>query len=336
MLLASTILVMTLAFVALPSGVGAEPVIQGTVVNKTGGVTPVKNQEVELKAAKTDGLMESVGISSTDDLGNFSFANVAGTGALTYTVYTKFQGVEYQTVITTPLATSSTARPELVVYEPTNEANVEVELSHLVIEVDPTTRDLTVLEIALVSNNSDKTFVSSSKDQSRNSRTLWFPLPKGALHPDVSEGLDEVTETSGALDGLGYSGPVLPGQKQVIYSYVLANPGPTFTISKPLAYPTRKVNVLVSDVGEKIAGPKLASDKPVNFNNRTYLRLIGEAFEATDSLQFSVSDFPPSDNRGPGLGSSDELKWVALGLLILAGGALVLVYPKIRTARQES
>ena len=311
---------------------GAEDGIGGLVLNKTGGESPVKGQEVELNALGPDGAVEPRMATKTDDNGRFSFANVDGTGSFTYTGSTKFQGVEYQTVITGMPAVGSQAKADLPVYEAANDVAIQAEISHVIIEVEPTTRDLIVTEITIISNPTDKTMVASSQDGSGSGRTLWFPLPQGALHPEVTEGLDSVSSSS-AEEGLGYGGPILPGKRQVVYSYMLPNVGSSFSISKPLAYPSRKVNVLMADVGQGITSPKLVGQQPVNIKDRNYLFLSGESFKARDSVELNVNGFPPPNNTGQGISSSNEVRWMALAAIVIAALAIAVAYPRLRGPR---
>ncbi|MBI4319625.1 MAG: hypothetical protein HY675_14140 [Chloroflexi bacterium] len=329
-LLSASILVV--ALFGAPGVVGAEGVVEGAVVNKTGGESPVKGQEVELKALRQDGSTVATLVTRTDNSGKFRFASLATADSSTYVLSTKFQDVEYQASLKGSEVTESTGKAEIVVYDAANDVGVQVDLSHLVVEVDPATSDLTVLEVAIIQNPSDRTLVPKV----RNGQTLWFPLPKGALHPEVTEGLDRVADPNKGVEGLGYAGSVLPGKRQVVYTYMLANPGASFNVSKQMAYPTRKVNVLMADVGQKMSGPKLSSQQPVNIKDRAYLFLTGESLEAGQSVEVNVSNFPPPSAPGRGTGSTDQVRWAVLAVMAAGGLAMVLAYPRVRASRQAA
>ena len=328
-LLSAVVFVLTLF--GAPGVVGAEGIIEGTIVNKTGGETPVGGQEVELKAVDQDGSTGSTLVARTDDSGKFRFANLVTANNSTYVLSTRFQEIDYQTSVRSEV-TESVGKVDLAVYDSASDVGVQVDLSHLVVEVDPATRDLTVLEVAIIQNSTDKTLVPKV----RNGQTLWFPLPKGALHPEVTEGLDKVADPGKDVDGLAYTGPVPPGKRQIVYAYMLANPGSSFDIAKALAYPTRKVNVLMADVGQRIDGPKLSSQQPVDIKDRSYLFLTGESFEAGQSVQVNVSNFPPPGSTGQGLSSMNEIRWAVLGVMLAGGLALVVAYPRVRASRQAA
>ncbi|MBI2954555.1 MAG: hypothetical protein HYY30_09595 [Chloroflexi bacterium] len=328
-LLFAAILVLTLF--GAPGVVGAEGVLEGTVVNKTGGEAPVNGQEVELTALKEDGSTGLTLVTRTDDGGNFRFADLTGGDTSTYVLSTRFQDVEYQASVKSSELAESRGKADIVVYDSADEVGIQVELAHLVVEVDPATRDLTVLEVAIVENPSDRTLVPKAW----NGQTLWFPLLRGALHPQVTEGLDQVADPNKDVDGLGYTGPVPPGKRQVVYSYMLANPGSSFNIAKQLAYPTGKVNVLMADVGQGISGPKFFSQSPVTIKDRNYLFLTGESFEAGQSVDLAVSNFP-SPSSSPGSGSMDQVRWAVLAVMGAGALALLLAYPRVRSSRQAA
>lgn len=322
----SVLVLLVTAFV--PEAVGAEGDIEGLVLNRTGGEAPLRDQEVELRGLMPDGWEDSRLVTRTDDSGRFRFAGLAASASTTYTLTTRYQGVEYQTTVRTPQAPASPEKPELVVFDSSDDVNLQIDVSHLVIEVDPATRDLSVLEIAIVSNPTDRTLIPSAKGASPSGRTLWFPLPRGALRSEVIEGLDETS--SGDEDGLGYSGPILPGKRQVVYSYTLANPGSSFSISKPLAYPSRKVSVLMADVGQKVTGARLVSQESIKIKDRNYLFLTGDSFEGGEKLELSVTNFPPPSNSSQGANSLSEVRWIALAVVVIAGLVAALAYPWLR------
>ncbi len=329
-LLLSSILVLTL--LGTLGVVAAEGAIEGTVLNRTGGEAPVKAQEVELRVLREDGSTASTWVTRTDDSGKFRFADVGATDASTYVLSTRFQDVEYQASLRPSDLVESVGKADVVVYEAANDVGVQVELAHLVVEVDPATRDLTILEVAIVQNPVDRTLAPKVRD----GQTLWFPLPKGALHPQVTEGLDKVADPNKDVEGLAYTGPIPPGKRQVVYTYMLANPGATFDIVKPVAYPTRKVNVLIADVGQGVKGPRLSSQQPVNIKDRNYLFLTGESFEAGQSVEVNLSNFPSPSSSGQGTGSMNEIRWAVLAVMGVGALALVVVYPRVRASRQAA
>lgn len=323
---------LVLALFAVPGVVGAEGTIEGTVLNRTGGEAPVKGQEVELRALREDGSTVSTSVATTDDSGKFRFAGVPATDTSTYVLSTRFQDIEYQTSLKPSEVAEAAGKADVVVYESANDVGVQVELAHLVVEVDPATRDLTILEVAIVQNSTDRTLVPKARD----GRTLWFSLPKGALHPEVTEGLDKVADPNKDVEGLAYTGPILPGKRQVVYSYMLANPGGSFDIIKQVAYPTRKVNVLIADVGQGVKGPKLSSQQPVSIKDRNYLFLTGESFEAGQDLEVNLSNFPPPTSSGQGSSSTNEIRWAVLAVMGAGGLALVVAYPRVRASRRAA
>ena len=325
-------LVLALFAAFAPESVAAERVIEGLVLNKTGGENPVRYQEVELTEIRPDGSTEIGPVTKTDEFGRFRFANIASSDSVTRTIATKFQGVEYRAVVRPQQGAGSAQSVDLAVYDSSDDVKLQADISHLVIEVDPATRDLTVLEIAIISNSTDKTLIPGTKGPSGSGRSLWFPLPPGALHPEVTEGLDSVSSFSDE-GGLGYSGPILPGKRQVVYSYMLENPGSSFTISKPLAYSSPKVNVLMADVGQRISNSNLAAQQPVTIKDRSYLFFTGESFEPGGKLELNVSNFPSPTSEGQGIGSLNDTKWMVLVAVVIAGLAAAVSYNRLRGPR---
>lgn len=327
-------LLVLLFFAFAPESASAGGDIEGLVLNKTGGEAPVGDQEVELKGLKPDGPEDSRLVTRTDDSGRFRFAGLAASASTTYTLTTRYRGVEYQTTVRTLQTPEFLETHDLVVFDSSDDVSLQIDVSHLVIEVDPATRDLTVMEIAIISNPTDRTLIPSTKGLSASGRTLWFPLPRGALHPEVIEGLDEISSDDD--DGLGYSGPILPGKRQVVYSYRLANPGSSFSISKPLAYPSRKVTVLMADVGQRVTSTRLVGQESIKIKDRNYLYLTGDSFEGGEKLELSVTNFPPPSNSGQGANSLSEVRWMALAAVVVAGLVAALAYPWLRGTRRAA
>jgi len=123
-----------------------------------------------------------------------------------------------------------------------------VERQHVI--VDFVDGNAAFQELYIFNNTGDKIYVGEE------GTTLRFSLPDGAADIGFSdtETADHFVETDG---GLAFVRPVMPGQKEVMYSYRLPYDGTTLTISRTILYPTSSVDLLVANTGVQVESAQM-------------------------------------------------------------------------------
>jgi hypothetical protein len=217
------------------------------------------------------------------------------------------------------------------VTEDPNEAAIQVERMHVFVDFEGGV--MSVGELHIFTNASDRTFVGVEDPQFGRRVTLRFALPEGAtgLHFQTGGEGDRYFLTK---DGFADTDVVRPGtSQQVLYGYTLSyGEADTFDLVRPLLYPTANLNVLVPRVGLDVTSDQVELSEISTVEGQVYLNLNGTDFSAGDELSvhfgglqdIGLQPATPSMAQG-GL----DPKWIALGLaaLALVGG---LIYPSLR------
>ncbi len=308
-------------------------ILEGRVVNGTKGGGPVSALEVTLRSPKPDA--EPDQRATTDGSGSFRFAGLSAIGPVSYTLSVNYSGVEYKRQSPAFGPGEPPVAADLPVYDTTSESSdIKVGLAHVVMDVDPSSQALIVMEYQVLDNQGDKTYVGAGSPDADKRESLRFTLPKGATHLEATEGVDS-QKLAPLSQGEGFtdSVPFPPGPREVVYSYVLRYDGPNYTFQKPLAYPTGRINLLVSDTGAKVGAPGFSSQQALEIENKKYLLLSGNGLVAGQTLAVELAGLP----MGGGAASSatlDRLRLVAIGLPIaVIGLALALFLTKGRRLR---
>lgn len=321
-----------LASVALAQGEG---VMEARVLNGTGGGGSVEGLAVTLHAFR--GMMEELDPQTavTDAEGRVRFEGLDTSPDITYYLTATYVDVDYNSL---PLDFEEGGETKLTaaleVYETTenpNEAAIRIE--HMHVFVDFQDGVMSVGELHIFTNTSDRTFVGVEDPELGQRITLRFALPEGAtgLRFQVDGEGDRYVTTE---DGFADTEVVRPAaSQQVLYGYTLNYDGmDTFDLVRPLLYPTANLNVLVPRVGVDVTSDQVELSEIRTVEGQVYLNLNGTDFAAGDQLsvhfsglQDSVIQVAAPDTPQEGL----ESKWIALGLaaLALVGG---LIYPTLR------
>ncbi|MFQ6059047.1 MAG: hypothetical protein ACE5MB_09255 [Anaerolineae bacterium] len=324
---------MTLQPTPTPStAVTFDGVIEGQVVNGTAGATAdsVAQLEITLHPFIDDAPQETI-TTTTDAQGRFRFRGQARGSDRTYAVSAHYQGVDYFSGLLA-FAEGETIIPAMVtIYETTeDDGAIRVERIHLIIDFfDKTMR---VGEMFIFRNDGDRTYVGSERAHGEGRRTLRFSLPPGATglrFDDPRMGASVIPTEEGFFDTL----PVLPGMRQILLSYDLPYDSTTYRFAKTLEYSTTSLNILVADVGVQVSTDQLIPREPREVSGGArYLHFAGQNLARGAELVIQFSNLPQrvsGEEVTPPLGGQETLKWVGLGLAVLAA-AFALGYPLLR------
>ncbi|MDE3102993.1 MAG: carboxypeptidase regulatory-like domain-containing protein [Chloroflexota bacterium] len=302
--------------------------ISGQVTSHTAGAAPIGATDVVLHAfAKESGDEIGTGVASrTDASGRFAFTGVDTGTDRGYVVTASHAGVTYSSELVIFQDGTTTATADVAVYETTDAADwIWLRQQHLIVTPDVAARTLHVVEIAIVENGGDRTFVG--KDAGSGVETVRLPLPAQAYDVDVSAPL---AHGSAMRPGeIVYSGALVPGETQLSLGYALPYGGSAYTLGKLLPLDTDAIDVLVEDVGLSARSAQLSDPTTVAAGGKKYVRLSGRGIAAGTLVSIALA--PPEAALSPAAIARAAVP--AAGALALVGVAGYLVVPRLRRRR---
>ncbi|MBU2534930.1 MAG: hypothetical protein ABIK32_05715 [Chloroflexota bacterium] len=287
--------------------------IEGQIINGTENGGSVDSQEVILTTYLGDEEMETES-TTTDSDGFFRFSEISTEPGLSNDVEIHYQEVEYRSERLVFDDDNLIKSIVLTVYDATeNPEAIQIELAHIIIYVEPDI--LHVEEYLLFINESDKAYVGTTSSNDESIReSLKFSLPKGASELEVSHGLMDcciiITE-NGIVDSM----PVLPGPKEIVYSYHIYPNSKKYVFSEGVNYPIKNLTLLIQGDNIDISSEQLFAGEPLSIESATFNHLTGNNIAQGEQVSVQLSDLPITRN-------SADIVWLALILAILCGGFL--------------
>ncbi len=295
------------------SALAAEPgngVIEGRLVNGTAGGGSVADQDVTLKIYLDNAEVDSAS-ARTDAQGHFVFDGLSTEAGYSYEASLFFQKAEYYSEWLIFDEGETNKSVEVAVYDSTTNVEVvKVAMSHTVIDVGEDS--LKIKEYFFFVNETDRTYIGSEPAAADETReTLRFSLPAGATEMQITLGLMECCIT-GSEDGFVDTMPVLPGSREVAYSYMVEHNSGKYTFSPNVNYPTTRYDLLYQGEVIEVTGGQIAGDEPMDINGTQYNHLSGSDLAPGDALSVTLSGLP---GAGPG-----AIMWTVLVLAVLVLG----------------
>jgi hypothetical protein len=308
---------------ALPAQ--GDGVLQGQVINGTAGSEIAEGIEVVLRSfeGRDEGEQR---FATTDALGQFRFEGLETGEDWGYLVQVGYQEVLYSPGILSFEAGQSDLSTEVLVYEATTDAReVEAERAHIFVTLSDT--GLSVTELYVFSNSTDRTYVGAEEIDGRR-WTSRFILPQDSH--DLT--LDDGTLGSRFLlapGGFVDTEPHWPGTTSVLYSYTLDCRAGDCSLARELTHPISTLNLLIPDTGSTVASAQLVFEGKREAQGNPYMNYVGRNLASGQELDLRVrlpgaaSQSIPSQ-RSQGGGQTSTLPWIILGAVL---AALALVYP---------
>ena len=180
-----------------------------------------------------------------------------------------------------------------------------------VIRVEPDS--LMVMEYYLFNNEADQTYIGAIRATDGIRETLRFTLPDEATELQLASDLMECCffdSEGGFVDSM----PVLPGVKEVSYSYIIIPSSNTYDFSQRINYPTANYNLLVQGEGIEVISDRLAKEEPLDMDGILFSYFSGIALAPGDTLVIQLSGLSGTDNQ-------EVIIWVVVTLVVIALGA---------------
>jgi len=128
-------------------------------------------------------------------------------------------------------------------------------------------------------------------------------------------------------EGFTDSMPLLPGMKEVAYSYQLSYSSGTYTLPRKVNYPTTEFDLLVKGEGIDVTGDKLTPGEPMDIEGVRYNHLSSGDLAPGDILTVRLSSLSTPNDQ-------ETVKWTAIALVLLAFG-FFLVKKRFQPASPE-
>ncbi len=305
-----TIFILSLAASALAAEPGSG-IIEGQVVNKTEGGSSVADLDITLKTYLNDTQVDTT-TTKSDTEGRFTFDGLSIEPGYGYEVTLVYQEAEYYSEWLGFDEGETTKPVEVTVYDSTtSDEAIKVATAHTIIYVGQ--GSLQVKEYFLIVNEADRTYIGSKEVTAEGEReTLMFSPPKEASELQYSLGLMECC-IIGSEGGFFDTMPVLPGVKEVAYSYRVNHSSGTYTFSRKVNYPTLSYELLVQGEGVKVASDQLTTEEPLHIEGILFNHFSGKSLAPGDILATQLSGLPQTSNQGP-------ILWVAMALVVASAG----------------
>jgi len=314
-------------------------VVQGQVINGTAGTAPALNGlQVRLYLFSGNTLKETRQ-ALTDAQGAFRFEGVPTGSGWAAIVSVEYAGVEYEGK-PLDLTNGTDLGSDVTIYETTTDDQaLKVERSHLIVEMG--VRQLEVTELVVLNNTGDRTYIGSEEVVPNRRATARVPLPAGAS--DVSFASEDLAAAM-VRTGQGFvdTRPIIPGQQQYVLSYALPCEGSTYNLTKPIAYATAALDVLVDTPGAEVSAPNLERLGVRQAEGRSYQHLSGQSLpRGTDlTIRFTGLGQPSSAQAGrQGSGdvasASESPWWMGLAPLLAALALAPMVVLRLRQPAPE-
>ncbi len=317
----------------VPVAVPHDGVLTGSVINGTTG-EPVPDIPLTLYTVSSDGsLLETTEGSSSAD-GTFRFEELRREHTANFVLEAVYDDVHYfsdGSAIFLPDSTETTL--DINVYETTDDPSVVTPTTlHRIVAFVPDF--ISITDIYVYSNNSDKTFIGTMGADGMP-ETVRIAVPENAQEVSFQFDTARQSENNIYVD----SRPVTPGTENysLAVSYGIPIGGKSVTVKTPLLDSIPAVNLLVTDQGESIASDQLERLQDRTIQGDTYQQWKGENFAAGDELVITFSrlnklDFAAATGGAAPAGAlaasgpdQQYLQWVVLALGVLLIGFVVLM-----------
>jgi hypothetical protein len=203
--------------------------------------------------------------SASDAAGRFGFRFRADSGAV-YLLSARYREIEY---FSTPVHLG--ARPDtairLVVYDTSSRTPVTLAARHLVVPRPDESGTREILDLVILRNEGDRTRVAPD-----SLGTTWVgTLPRGSEGLEVGESDVSPEAVVRRGDSLLVSGPIAPGEKQLVLQYHLPARERELRLQ---VRPGVRINVLVEEAGTRVTGPVAMADSQ-QIQGRAFRRWSG-------------------------------------------------------------
>lgn len=304
--------------------------IRGRLTNGTAGGGVPADTEVVLHVFRGDVHVEDRPVRSAAD-GSFSFDALETGGEYAYQVTASYAGVPYASEPLRFGPGEGEKRVELTVYETTDtNPGLRVRRASIILAgVDVGSQTVQAIELVIIENPADRTYLPSLSGPAGPMGLLRFSLPPGAGDLEAGPGLDEANLFQ--VDrGFATTAPIPPGAKEVLFRYRFPYRPGRLRIERAVPYPTAELQVLVRRDGPSVEGPDLRPAEPLRLAGESYRLYAARDLPAGRPIELVLGDLPGRWPFNVPLDDVPAPAWGGLGVSL----ALALVAGYARWARR--
>ena len=337
---ATIILILVFCLTPVHTLAQGQGIIEGQVVNGTANGGSMEGLTVTLRVFM--GMEEQTSRTTTTDAeGRSRFEGLSTEADRVYTLLLNYQGVEYGSDLLTFSEGEATLFVSIKVYESIESDEViSIERAHIFVDFQEDS--LVVGELYIFSNSSDRIYIGAEEVAEGRRGTLRLSLPTGAIGLAVDGG--ELGQRFFETDeGFVDTWFLPPGQSsgRLMFGYSLPYDPSGYDLTREIPYPLTAINVLVANVGVDVTSDQLTLEGSRGMQGQSYLNLSGQNLSKGERLTLHFSGSPGDKQVGgreampaqppqpPPAGNQSLLRWVALGLIVLAVG-FALGYPLLK------
>ncbi len=300
--------------------------IYGQLLNGTKHNAPVAKQQVTLQLAEGNEAIDYATV-TTGAQGSFSFSGLDTDKAISYTIYTNYEGAQYNTPFIN-LASKPLQQVNLTVYEATNSmANIAIVQATILLHAPDAQKGIVpVSELIIFRNLNNRTYVGSLNTSHGMPNALRFSLPHTAKNLSLSTGFNGYQAIQ-VDQGFATNAAVPPGDSQFGFTFDMPYTTSDYDFDYQILYPTIRLSMLIP-VDIHASSDTLASAGPVTTDQQVLDVFGATALLPPKQVHVELEGLPVTNQpatapaSSSAFGSGIAWSWLILALLLMASAVL--------------
>jgi len=290
--------------------------IFGQLLDGTHKNAPVARQSVTLQMAQGNTATDLASV-TTDARGSYGFANLSIDKTISYALYIRYQGAQYNSALIT-LNTKPVQQVNLTVYQATTStANMAiVRATVLLHKPDAKKGIIPVSELVIFRNLDLRTYVGSLDASHGKPNALRFSLPHTARNASLGKGFDGYKAIQ--VDrGFATDAAVPPGDSQFAFTFDVPYTTSSYDFDYTVVYPTVQLALLIPPEIHATSDT-LKGQGPVGTNQDTYNLLQANALLANKQVHIQLDGLPAITRATNPTTLNPTASWLIVVLPIMA------------------
>ena len=290
--------------------------IFGQLLDGTHKNAPVARQSVTLQMEQGNTATDLASV-TTDARGSYGFANLSIDKTISYALYIRYQGAQYNSALIT-LNTKPVQQVNLTVYQATTStANMAiVRATVLLHKPDAQKGIIPVSELVILRNLDLRTYVGSLDASHGKPNALRFSLPHTARNASLGKGFDGYKAIQ--VDrGFATDAAVPPGDSQFAFTFDVPYTTSSYDFDYTVVYPTVQLALLIPPEIHATSDT-LKGQGPVGTNQDTYNLLQANALLANKQVHIQLDGLPAITRATNPTTLNPTASWLIVVLLIMA------------------
>jgi hypothetical protein len=305
----------------------AQTIFKGQVLNGTQDSSAVSGLTVDLQGfGPHDSVPRNVASQQTNQNGFFTFRLSDVDSTLSYYNSVNYQGVRYFGQPSQIKEPNQTIESTIVVFDSTHSTDAVTNLMHHIFFQDMGDV-LSIRESRVMANDGLRAIVSTLEDTTRTPSTLSYGLPARARR--FQAGSRQLASQLVVSDGrILDQGIMLPGNRQISYTYEIPWQGDRTNLNFPIEYPTRSLEIFSASPNITLSSETIRDMGPFSIRDVAYQRYHVESPQAGTQLSLSLSR--------QGFAAESPIPAILITSLLLIVGLLLVKTQRVQTPSEQS